>query len=266
MATMDQRTVLLVSDDAEFLRQLSDRWQGERIVPAFLVAAGAEALRANFDLAIVGCETTGVSTRVATDGLTKEHVGTDALVCPAERSPASLSKQQALRSKLRELEKAARPIFAVAPDQEALRILRRDFPRVLAIAFHENWADTLVFLAVETLRRIDAVKRAERAEQLNLVLRRNATLGQYVIDMRHSLNNALTSVLGNAELLLLEPGAFSADLRSQLDTIRHMSLRMHEIIQRFSSLEKELTFAEKQERQPRNETGPRQVAAAQSGL
>jgi signal transduction histidine kinase len=135
---------------------------------------------------------------------------------------------------------------------------------VLVFAIHQTWPDTLVSLAVETLRRIDAVKRAERAEQLNLVLKRNATLGQYVIDMRHSLNNALTSVLGNAELLLLEPGAFSAAVRSQLDTIRHMSLRMHEVLQRFSSLEKELSFAE---RQGRNEGGLRQVAAAaQPGL
>ena len=48
-----------------------------------------------------------------------------------------------------------------------------------------------------------------------------------------------------AELLLLEPGAFSAGVRSQLDTIRHMALRLHEILQRFSSLEKELRFVEK---------------------
>ena len=64
--------------------------------------------------------------------------------------------------------------------------------------------------------------------------------------MRHTMNNALTSVLGNAELLLLEPGAFSAGVRSQIDTIRNMALRLHEILQRFSSLEKELTFVEKQ--------------------
>jgi hypothetical protein len=150
------------------------------------------------------------------------------------------------------------------PDHETLQLLSREFPRVLVIAIHENWPDTLIAFAAETLRRIDAVKRAERAEQLNLVLKRNATLGQYVIDMRHSLNNALTSVLGNAELLLLEPGAFTADVRSQLDTIRHMSLRMHEILQRFSSLEKELSFAEKQSR---NESGARPAAAAaQLGL
>jgi len=39
---------------------------------------------------------------------------------------------------------------------------------------------------------------------------------------------------------LLEPGTLSSGVRSQIETIRHMSLRMHEILQRFSSLEKEL--------------------------
>jgi hypothetical protein len=64
--------------------------------------------------------------------------------------------------------------------------------------------------------------------------------------MRHTMNNALTSVLGNAELMLLEPGTFSAGVRSQIDTIRNMALRLHEILQRFSSLEKEMMFVEKQ--------------------
>src|SRR5262249_18646466 len=96
------------------------------------------------------------------------------------------------------------------------------------------------------LRRLQALARAERAEQTCQSLRSQATLGQYMIDMRHTVNNALTSVLGNAELLLLEPGAFSAGVRSQIDTIRNMALRMHEILQRFSSLEKELMFAGEQ--------------------
>ena len=96
---------------------------------------------------------------------------------------------------------------------------------------------------------------------MNAHLKRNATLGQYVIDMRHAMNNALTSVLGNSELLLLEPGAFSASVQSQLDTIRNMALRLHEILQRFSSLEKELVFIEKQDAKERSKE--LRMAAAQ---
>ena len=226
MSKIDQLTVLLVSGDGDFVRQLSDRWQKERVIPAFVVAGDREAFGSNFDIALVGMA----------------RAGTDALVCPAERNSAASCDD--LLAGLREIDNTGRPVIALAKDPQTLDLLRRGFPRVLAVAFHESWPDTLVSLAIEILRRTEAVKRAERAERLNLTLKRQATLGQYVIDMRHSLNNALTSVLGNAELLLLEPGAFSAGVREQLVTIRHMSLRVHEILQRFSSLEKELSFAE----------------------
>jgi hypothetical protein len=45
---------------------------------------------------------------------------------------------------------------------------------------------------------------------------------------------------------LLEPKTLSAGARSQIETVRNMALRMHEILQRFSSLEKELTVIERQ--------------------
>jgi signal transduction histidine kinase len=64
--------------------------------------------------------------------------------------------------------------------------------------------------------------------------------------MRHNLNNALTSVLGNSDLLLLEPGSLSAQTRAQMETIRNMTLRIHEIMQRFSSLEKEMSVVAQQ--------------------
>src|SRR5436309_91114 len=80
----------------------------------------------------------------------------------------------------------------------------------------------------------------------NKTLEREATLGRYMLEMRHTMNNALTSVLGNSELLLIEPGSLSAAGRSQLETIRNMAVRLHEILQRFSSIEKEMSVIEKQ--------------------
>ncbi len=225
MSTMDPLTVLLVSDDEVLVRQLTDRWQEERVVPAFVVAADADALHSSFDLALVSCALTGATT----------HPGAAALAGLAGQVSAALSV----------LDKASRPTLVVADCPDSRAAVRRQFPRALVLSQHEGWPDTVVTIATEVLRRVEAVRRAERAEQLNLCLKRNATLGQYVLDMRHSLNNALTSVLGNAELLLLEPGTFSAAAHSQLDTIRHMALRMHEVLQRFSSLEKELSFAER---------------------
>jgi hypothetical protein len=62
--------------------------------------------------------------------------------------------------------------------------------------------------------------------------------------MKHSMNNALTSMLGNAELLLLEPGQLSTQSLAQIKTIHSMAMRIHEIMSRFSSLATEMAEAE----------------------
>ena len=63
-----------------------------------------------------------------------------------------------------------------------------------------------------------------------------------MVEMRTNVNNALTTMLGNAELLANESG-LPANVHLQAETIRNMALRLHEIFQRFSSLEKELAIA-----------------------
>jgi signal transduction histidine kinase len=63
-------------------------------------------------------------------------------------------------------------------------------------------------------------------------------------DMKHNVNNALTTILGNAELLLLEPGQLSAQSLHQIKTMHSMTLRINEIMQRFSSLASEMREAE----------------------
>jgi hypothetical protein len=60
---------------------------------------------------------------------------------------------------------------------------------------------------------------------------------------------------------LLEPGAFSAEVREQIETMHKMALRMHEILQRFSSLEVELHYAEK-ESQPAHRAWMKRAASA----
>jgi signal transduction histidine kinase len=78
----------------------------------------------------------------------------------------------------------------------------------------------------------------------NGVRERDAALGRYMLEVRHSFNNALTSVLGNSELLLLEPGALPAQTRDQVETIHTMALRLCEVMQGFSRLENEMHFSE----------------------
>ena len=88
------------------------------------------------------------------------------------------------------------------------------------------------------MRRRQAESSAQEAERSCAAAQAEATLGRYMVEMRTNVNNALTTVLGNAELLVHEPG-LSATVVAQADALRNMALRLHEIFQRFSSLEKD---------------------------
>jgi signal transduction histidine kinase len=211
---MSNATVLIISDEADFSRMVVSRWQTERTVPAFTVMSShlcTGASTAAYEVAIVG----GV-----------EHEKVRAIVAA--------------------LVSSGRPVIFVANDGAVAKSAHEDHPRALVLRNYEGWVDALIVLAAECLRRMDAQARAERAEKKLQSQERDATLGRYMVEMRHGLNNALTSVLGNAELLLLEPGELSPQMRDQMATIHTMTLRIHEIVQRFSSLETEMSFVEKE--------------------
>jgi signal transduction histidine kinase len=106
----------------------------------------------------------------------------------------------------------------------------------------QSWAALAGLLGREILGRTRAESCAREAEAIRAAAEAEATLGRYMAEMRLNVNNALTSILGNAELLLQEPG-LPANVQSQADTIRNMALRLHEVFRRFSSIEKELTVA-----------------------
>jgi signal transduction histidine kinase len=211
-----QHSVLVVTDDAEFSRNVVARWQMERHVPSFTLMS-SELLNGSFagrfGLTILGPVGGGRLQKVLTTATSSEAA-----------------------------------VILLATDTESAARAAESDSRLLIVRQNDGWVDGLVILGTEALRCHDAQRRAARAETANAESQREATLGRYMIEMRHSCNNALTSILGNSELLLMEPGAFSAEVREQLETIHSMSLRMHEILQRFSSIESEMQVAEKETR------------------
>ena len=215
---MEQPTVLIISDDPEFSRAIPGRWQSERTVPSFIQMNSDVSLAfdpENFQLAIVG-----------------------------------QVKPEALTEVLGVLDATGKRILFVAEDAGTQRTVRERWPGMLILPQRENWLEMAVLLATEALARVSAEAQAEDSERSRSALDRQATLGRFMLDMRHTMNNALTSVLGNSELILLEPGSLSAEGLAQMETIRNMALRIHEIMQRFSSLEKELNVVERQSRKP----------------
>jgi signal transduction histidine kinase len=204
---VEQATVLIISDDAELARRITARWQAERHVPAFTLMGGdlcASLPQDSFELAIVA-------------GL-----------------PPS-----AIAASLLALESVGKPVFVLAETTP------RDYlknSQVTLLPHAANWTETCVLLGAAVLRRQDAMRRAERAEQSAAAAEHQATLGRYMLEVRHTLNNALTSVLGNSELLLLDPAEMTPGQLTQLETIRTMAVRVHEILARFSSLDVEMRF------------------------
>ena len=211
---MGSSTVLIISDDADFSRRVTARWQMERHVPTFTLLSGELWPRFAadvFDVAIVG-----------------------------------ELRRDLLSVVLEPLHSTTQPIFCVCFDAGTAQLVRERWPRISILRPSEHWLETLVMAASEAVYRSRSEARARAAELSCAALQRQATLGRYMLEMRHNLNNALTSVLGNSDLLLLEPGSLSAQTRAQIETIRNMTLRIHEIMQRFSSLEKEMNVVAQQ--------------------
>jgi signal transduction histidine kinase len=216
-------TVLIISDDADFSRSLSTRLQTQRGCPTSILMGAdlcAGFADASFDAAVIG------------------PVPNEA-VCPLLVALESLHKPVILLS----------DTGKQAPDPKPSE---RD---VILVPRTEGYVDILVLLLWQALRTEEALERARKAEQSEAAQSSQAALGRYMLEMRHTVNNSLTSLLGNSELMLGEPGTLSASTRAQVVTIRSMALRIHEVFQRFSSLQKELAAVDQPGDDPQSHPG-----------
>lgn len=207
------KKLLVISDQGGFSRDVIARWQMQPELPEFTALSSDlwhAAPSSAFDMALVGDIRPGRCAEV-----------------------------------LSRLNRGLAPSLYVTAPSEPVHVIRRDYSRVIVVPRHDAWLDTVVLLAEEVLKRAEISTHIERIEQTARAHEMYAALGRYMVEMRHSFNNALTSVLGNAELLLLERAALSPGMREQLETLHMMTLRMHEMMQRFTSLELELQCAER---------------------
>ena len=104
----------------------------------------------------------------------------------------------------------------------------------------------VAIVAMEMLKRIAASLRAKKAELDAGAQSALLALGKYVAESMHGFNNALTAVLGNAELLQLDAANLSPQMQEEIEAIHSNALRLHEMMQRFSSLEAEIEAGRKQ--------------------
>jgi signal transduction histidine kinase len=216
--------VVILTDETEFARLLTACWQTERQAPGVTVLNSdlwREQEAPAHDLIVVGPLREGKLTGV-----------------------------------LGSLDPSTAVILCAPADSREFGQLRTKYPRLVHVPLREDWTQTLLLVAGESLRRAEALRIARQAEKSAAKNENHATLGRYMLDMKHSVNNALTSMLGNAELLLLEPGQLSSQSLAQIKTIHSMALRINEIMQRFSSLASEMQEAENASQAETEETSP----------
>ena len=137
------------------------------------------------------------------------------------------------------------PTLYILGGDETSEGMAKKFPSLHVFPGTSEGLNSLVRTGGLIQRRLSAEFRAEKSAAELQVLTSQAQLGRYIIDVRHNFNNCLTAVLGNAELLLMENGNLPVPIKDQLDTILSMALRMHQMMQRFTSLETEMQFADK---------------------
>jgi signal transduction histidine kinase len=205
---INRPTVLILSSDPAFSRQLTASWPAGGDAPEFVLLEEdlcSELQRDTYELAIADA---GNRTKLTNLKDALASAGKPAIIVDSE----SATETCAVRGPIVEL---------------------RRVPSV--------WPVLVAVLGREILRRIQAERHTAESDRLLATANAEATLGRYMTEMHSTVNNALTSVLGNAELLLLEPG-LPAPVLAQADTIRNMALRLHEVFQRFSSIEKELSL------------------------
>lgn len=209
---MRTTNVMILTDDGEFARLLTACWQMERQLPG---------------ISVVSSELWAAHESVASDLI---------VIGPL--------KDGKLADALRSVAPNTAVILCASPDSHEMGLLRKKYPRLLHVPLREDWTQVVLLVAGESLRRTEALRMAQQLERRAAQNASQATLGRYMMDMRHSMNNAMTSLLGNAELLLLEPGELSAQSLAQIKTIHTMALRINEIMQRFSSLASEMREVE----------------------
>jgi PAS domain S-box-containing protein len=72
-----------------------------------------------------------------------------------------------------------------------------------------------------------------------LAAERLGAIGEVVITVRHEINNPLTTVIGNVELLLERYGEMDSDLKTRLETVLNNSLRIAEIVQKLQAIKRD---------------------------
>src|SRR5690348_13232767 len=137
MRTAVNDSVLIISDDPEFARSIAANWRSARQLPEFTVA------------------TSDVCHPSVAEGYAAIIVG-----------PVRDGKLKNILSCLDHGSGLA--VICVANDEKTCAALQAAHPHLLVLSQQQGWTSALTAVSGEALRRVDAVRRAQRAERFAL--------------------------------------------------------------------------------------------------
>ena len=211
--------VLVITDDRSFESNLMMRWKTERHVPqatSLTSELWQDAAAVRCDLVIIGPVYAGAL----------PHVLLTAACAPAA--------------------------VAILPPTVSPRQVRMEHPRIVPVRGSEDAIDTAVSVGAQLLFRVACERQLNRTENTVNEHQMYATLGRYMVENRHNFNNALTSVLGIAEVIQYDSPSSPDEVRDKMKTMQMMALRLHGMMQRFSALETEMRYADQRPAPPAN--------------
>lgn len=217
MIDVREHTILLVSDDAELCaaarREFEARGDGLRVAAVHTVAAAHRIVEQSAPAVILLEETS----------------------MPAE-SEGSVAKALRLDSVVSALAAHAPVVVIGAADQQSALA-----PLVASGAadFVERASDCLPAALEMVARRLLQVRQVSSEAQQFIASHTDSNREAFGELLRHEINNPLTGILGNAELLLAEvrrknDGRLPQGGQQRLETIAALAVRLREIVRRLS--------------------------------
>ena len=162
--------------------------------------------------------------------LAEAHQASDeASVFLLDESGVEGQSQQALEWAIDRLAGAAPVIVVVAPERQA------ELSLLLGSGAADFVARTGDFVPVA----VELVKRRIRLASASVGAHSSNGKEEWAADfgeiLRHEVNNPLTGILGNAEMLLAGRDRLPASAVERLETIAHLAVRLRETVRRLSS-------------------------------
>ena len=146
-----------------------------------------------------------------------------------DQSGIEASSKQVLKRTVERLVEVAPVIVVAAPERQSELTALLNSGATDFVARTGNFVPVAVGL-VERRLQLARMAMAPSSEEI-----KNARSDNFGEILRHEVNNPLTGILGNAEMLLARRDGLPPSAIERLETIAHLAVRLRETVRRLSS-------------------------------